>query len=63
MEVGVQSVRVLIGNTCGFQIDLHHLGRLPLFQQREQRVRVVEMADPWMASNYRLLRSIETPKQ
>lgn len=33
----MRTVRIPIGNTCGLQIRLHHLGRLPLFQQVEQR--------------------------
>ena len=46
MKVGIQPVGVLVGNASGPKIELHHLGRLPLFQQVEQRVPIVELTDP-----------------
>jgi hypothetical protein len=37
MEVGVQAIRILVGDASDLEIRLHHLGRLPLLQQMEQR--------------------------
>ena len=45
MKVGVQSLGILVGNACHREIDLYHLGRLPLLEKRKQWVAVVQVPD------------------